>query len=207
MKGNPVSSVALFVAVSYVALQLISNVSSIKVGFVFGYAVDMGVFLYPLTFTLRDLVHRELGRELTRKCIYSAVFLNLLMSAYFAFIARFPSDPSSPASVAFNECLAPVWRIVAFSLLAQLVSELVDTEVYHAYEKRFGERYKWGRVLSSNSVSVPVDNAIFCVGAFAGTYGWDVVGQIFMFNFIVKYAISILSIPLIYLHSGRKAAI
>ena len=52
-----------------------SYVSSIKVGFVFGYAVDMGVFLYPLTFTLRDLVHRELGRKMTRKCIYFAVLL------------------------------------------------------------------------------------------------------------------------------------
>lgn len=200
------TAAALFVAVSYVALQLISNVSSIKVGFIFGYAVDMGVFLYPLTFTLRDLVHRELGRELTRKCIYFAVFLNLLMSAYFAFIAQFPSDPTSPASVAFNDCLAPVWRIIAFSLLAQLVSELVDTEVYHVYEKRFGERHKWGRVFASNSISIPVDNAIFCVGAFAGTYGWDIVWQIFVFNFIVKYAISLISIPMIYLRSDRKNA-
>ena len=197
------TSVALFVSLSYVALQLISNSSSIKVGFIFGYTVDMGVFLYPLTFTLRDLVHRELGREMTRKCIYFAVFLNLLMSAYFAFVALFPSDPSSPASVAFNDCLAPVWRIVAFSLLAQLVSELVDTEVYHVYEKRFGERCKWGRVFVSNTVSIPVDNAIFCVGAFAGTYGWDIIWQIFMFNFIVKYAISLISIPLIYLRMRR----
>ena len=197
------TSVALFVSLSYVALQLISNISSIKVGFIFGYTVDMGVFLYPLTFTLRDLVHRELGREMTRKCIYFAVFLNLLMSAYFAFVALFPSDPSSPASVAFNDCLAPVWRIVAFSLLAQLVSELVDTEVYHVYEKRFGERCKWGRVFVSNTVSIPVDNAIFCVGAFAGTYGWDIIWQIFMFNFIVKYAISLISIPLIYLRMRR----
>ena len=200
---NKMTSVALFVSLSYVALQLISNISSIKVGFIFGYAVDMGVFLYPLTFTLRDLVHRELGREMTRKCIYFAVFLNLLMSGYFAFVALFPSDPSSSASVAFNDCLAPVWRIVAFSLLAQLVSELVDTEVYHVYEKRFGERRKWGRVFVSNTVSIPVDNAIFCVGAFAGTYGWDIIWQIFMFNFIVKYAIPLISIPLIYLHIRR----
>lgn len=47
------TSTALFVAVSYVALQLISNIGSIKVGFVLGYAVDMGVFfvsadVYPV---------------------------------------------------------------------------------------------------------------------------------------------------------------
>jgi len=201
---NSMSNTALFVALSYLAVQLVSNISSIKVGLVFNYAVDMGVFLYPLSFTLRDLVHRELGKELTKRCIYSAVLINLLMTGYFAFIALFASDPSSPASAAFDECLAPVWRIVAFSLLAQLTSELVDTEIYHMFEKRFREKHKWGRVLASNSVSIPIDNAVFCVGAFAGTYAWDIVWQIFLFNFAVKYLISLFSIPLIYLRSGPE---
>ncbi len=198
------TNTALFVALSYLAVQLVSNISSVKVGLVFDYAVDMGVFLYPLSFTLRDLVHRELGKEMTKRCIYFSVLINLLMTGYFAFIALFASDPSSPASSAFDECLSPVWRIVVFSLLAQLSSELVDTEVYHLFEKRFGEKHKWGRVLVSNSVSIPVDNAVFCVGAFAGTYGWNIVWQIFLFNFVVKYLISLFSIPLIYLRSGRE---
>ena len=198
------TNTALFVALSYLAVQLVSNISSVKVGLVFDYVVDMGVFLYPLSFTLRDLVHRELGKEMTKRCIYFSVLINLLMTGYFAFIALFASDPSSPASSAFDECLSPVWRIVVFSLLAQLSGELVDTEVYHLFEKRFGEKHKWGRVLVSNSVSIPVDNAVFCVGAFAGTYGWNIVWQIFLFNFVVKYLISLFSIPLIYLRSGRE---
>lgn len=198
------TNTALFVALSYLAVQLVSNISSVKVGLVFDYAVDMGVFLYPLSFTLRDLVHRELGKEMTKRCIYFSVLINLLMTGYFAFIALFASDPSSPASSTFDECLSPVWRIVVFSLLAQLSSELVDTEVYHLFEKRFGEKHKWGRVLVSNSVSIPVDNAVFCIGAFAGTYGWNIVWQIFLFNFVVKYLISLFSIPLIYLRSGRE---
>lgn len=198
------TNTALFVALSYLAVQLVSNISSVKVGLVFDYAVDMGVFLYPLSFTLRDLVHRELGKEMTKRCICFSVLINLLMTGYFAFIALFASDPSSPASSAFDECLSPVWRIVVFSLLAQLSSELVDTEVYHLFEKRFGEKHKWGRVLVSNSVSIPVDNAVFCIGAFAGTYGWNIVWQIFLFNFVVKYLISLFSIPLIYLRSGRE---
>ena len=81
---------------------MVSNISSIKVGLVFNYAVDMGVFLYPLSFTLRDLVRRELGKELTKRRIYSAVLINLLMTGYFAFIALFASDPSSPASAAMG---------------------------------------------------------------------------------------------------------
>lgn len=198
------TSTALFFAMSYLGVQLISNISSVKVGVIFGFAVDMGVFLYPLSFTLRDLVHRELGKNLTKRCIYFSVLINFMMMLYFAFIAMFPSAPDSPSSGAFDECLSPVWRIVVFSLLAQLISELLDTEIYHLFEKRFREKHKWGRVLVSNSVSIPADNAIFCVGAFAGLYAWDVVWQIFLFNFIVKYVVSLLSIPLIYIRSGQK---
>ena len=199
------NSAALFVAISYVSVQLISNVSSAKIGLVFGYAVDMGVFLYPLSFTLRDLVHRELGKELTKRCIYYAVVMNLLMSLYFAFVALFKSDPNTSGSAAFDQSLFPVWRIVAASLAAQLTSELIDTEVYHAFVTKFRDRCKWGRVLVSNSVSIPVDNAVFCLGAFGGLYDWHVIREIFVFNFIVKYAVSILSIPMIYIRfSGRK---
>ena len=198
------SNTALFVTLAYLGVQLVSNISSIKVGAVFDVAVDMGVFLYPLSFTLRDLVHRELGRALTARCVCYTVLINLLMVGYFAFISLFPADASSPVSLAFDNALAPVWRIVVFSLLAQLVSELIDTQVYHVFEKRFKERHKWGRVLFSNSVSIPVDNAIFCIGAFAYVYEWAIVWEIFLFNFVVKYVVSLLSVPLIYLRFKGK---
>ncbi|MFN2279526.1 MAG: VUT family protein, partial [Candidatus Promineifilaceae bacterium] len=68
-------------------------------------------------------------------------------------------------------------------------------------------RYQWARVLVSNSVSIPIDSLVFAVLAFAPLPGlenhfltvpWVVVGQIFLFNLIVKYAVTILSMPLIY---------
>lgn len=198
------NNMSLFATICYVSLQLISNVSSVKIGFVFDYAVDMGVFLYPFSFTLRDVVHRELGKEQTKQCIWYTALMGLLMVTYFQFIALFKADPTTASSVAFDQCLSPVWRIVAFSLVAQLISELIDTEVYHRFAQKFGQRHKWGRVLASNSVSIPVDNAVFCVGAFGWTYSWDIVWQIFVFNFVVKYMISIFSIPLIYIGIRHK---
>ena len=42
-------------------------------------------------------------------------------------------------------------------------------------------------MLVSNSVSIPIDNLIFAVGAFGGVLPWDVVWQIFLFNLIIKY--------------------
>ncbi len=199
------NSFGVFYIITYVSMQLISNITSTKVGFVGNFAVDMGVFLYPLTFTLRDLVHRETGKKITTKCIWFSALMNLFMAFYLYFVSFFPGDPQSPASASFDTALSPVWRIVFASIIAQIVSELIDTEVYHLYVKRFKSRHKWGRVLISNTFSTPIDNIIFCLIAFAYSYPWSTILQIFTFGFIVKYLFSLISIPLIYIGKNDKS--
>ena len=90
-------------------------------------------------------------------------------------------------------------------IAAEVVSELVDTEIYHLFVTKITRRYQWLRVLTSNSVAVPVDNLIFSVGAFAWALPWGVVWQIFLFNLIVKYGITLISLPLIYIVPDRHA--
>jgi hypothetical protein len=88
---------------------------------------------------------------------------------------------------------------VLASIAAEVLSELLDTEIYHLWVTRVTRRYQWLRVLVSNSVSIPADNLIFAVGAFALTLPWNVVWQIFLINLIVKFGMTLVSIPLIYL--------
>jgi hypothetical protein len=53
----------------YVGAQMLADVASLKVAVILGLAVNMGLFLYAFTFTLRDLVHKSLGRKGTRLVI------------------------------------------------------------------------------------------------------------------------------------------
>ena len=58
----PVLPVAGIILVSlYIAAQIISDVASLKIAVLFGLSIDAGTFIYPITFTLRDLVHKRLG--------------------------------------------------------------------------------------------------------------------------------------------------
>ncbi len=159
----------------------------------------MGTFIYPVTFTLRDVVHKVLGKRNAQALILAAGVINLLMAAYLMWAAGVPSDPSWGLGAQFSAILAPVWRIVLASIAAEVVSELADTEVYHWFVTRITRRRQWLRVIVSNGASIPVDNFIFAVGAFGWSLPWAVVWQIFVFNLVVKYAITLLSLPLIYL--------
>lgn len=203
-RGNNLTRLGVVVVAAYIAAQMLSDIASLKIGVVGGLAVDMGTFIYPITFTLRDVVHKLLGKYNTRLLILTAGAINLLMALYLMWAASVPGDPEWGLNDAFSAILGPVWRIVLASIAAEVVSELVDTEIYHLFVTRITRRYQWARVLASNSVSVPIDNIIFAVGAFGFTLPWDVVWQIFIFNLIVKYAITLLSLPLIYLAKEQE---
>jgi uncharacterized integral membrane protein (TIGR00697 family) len=212
-----VNRVALVAVGAYVGAQVISQVTSLKIGVAFDRAVDMGTFIYPITFTLRDVIHKAAGRKAARVAIWTSAGVNLFLAGYLAWVAAWETDASYSLGEEFSAVLGPLWRIVIASLVAMVVSELIDTEVYHWWVTKITTRYQWARVLVSNAVSVPVDNLIFAVGAFAPLFflsqsqqdaslPWDAVWDIFWVNLVIKFLVSVLSIPFIYLTKDQHLA-
>lgn len=209
-KGRLVTAVPRIVVVlvaAYIGAQLLADITSLKIGVIAGMAVDMGTFIYPITFTLRDMVHKVMGKRNAQTLVLMAAVINLFMSVYLMWTASVPSDPTWGLGEAYSAILGPLWRIVIASIVAEVVSELVDTEAYHWFVTRITTRYQWARVLVSNSISIPIDNMIFAVGAFGALPGlqnhfltlpWGTVWQIFVFNLVVKFAVTLVSLPLIY---------
>ena len=209
---NSISQWAIILVASYIAAQMLSDVASLKIGSIGGWAVDMGTFIYPITFTLRDVIHKLMGKRAAQTIILTAGLINLLMALYLMMSAWVASDvgwatgsvPGQDLGLAFSSILSPVWRIVAASIVAEVLSELLDTEVYQWFVNKISTQHQWARVLISNAVSIPLDSAIFCLVAFYGQMPNEVIWQIFVFNMVVKYALTLFSIPLIYL--GPKSA-
>jgi uncharacterized integral membrane protein (TIGR00697 family) len=183
----------------YIAAQLLSDIGSLKIALIAGFSVDAGTFIYPLTFTIRDLVHKQLGKTAARTVIILAAAINLFMVVFFQFAAWLPQDPTWGLGKEFSTILGPVWRIVFASIVAEVISELIDTEVYHFWVSRITRKYQWARVLISNAVSIPIDSLIFCWGAFGLALPNSVVWSIFFANVIVKGLVTVVSLPAIYL--------
>ena len=188
----------VIVSVLYVAAQIFADITSLRILFIAGLSIDGGTLVYPFTFTLRDMVHKVAGKEVARLLIVLAAGINLFMALLFWIVSELPADTFVGEQLEFGVVLAPVFRIVLASIIAEVVAELIDTEVYHWWVTKFGQSRQWMRVVSSNAVSVPIDSALFCIIAFAGTMPASVVWSIFAANIIVKGAVTIISIPGIY---------
>ena len=190
----------LVVGGAYVAAQMMADVASLRIIDLAGNAVDAGTLIYPFTFTLRDLVHKIGGKTAARTLIVLAAAINLVMAAYFGLVGRLPADLATGPQLEFGEVLAPVWGIVIASIVAEVVAELVDTEAYSLWVRRFADRHQWGRVLVSNAVAIPVDSALFVglatlLGVFPAVAAWS----IFWVNVVFKGGVTLVSIPWIYL--------
>lgn len=202
--NRDISTAGIIVVSIYIAVQMLSDVASLKIAFIAGRSIDAGTFVYPLTFTLRDLVHKRLGKQAARMVIVLAAGINLFMALLFKFAAWLPEDPSWGMGEEFAAILGPVWRIVIASIIAEVIAELIDTEIYHFWVSRITRRYQWLRVLVSNTISIPVDSLIFCWGAFGFALPHSVVWSIFFSNVIVKGLVTLVSLPSIYLVKERQ---
>jgi len=188
----------ILVVAAYIAAQMLSDIGSLKIALVAGLSIDAGTFIYPITFTLRDLAHKTLGIGGARTLILTAAGINVIMALFFAFTAALPPDLSVGPQTAYAEALSPVWRIVFASIVAEVVAELVDTEVYQLWITRVTRRYQWARVLVSNAISVPLDSVVFVLLAFAGTMPGETLLSIIVANILIKGATTLVSLPLIY---------
>ena len=189
----------VLVTSAYIAAQILADITSLKIITIAGFSMDAGTLIYPITFTLRDMVHKIAGRQAARVTIAAAGGFNLFMAGLFWLVSRLPYDPAAGIQPDWDAVLAPVWRIVITSIAAELIAEFADTEIYHLWVTRITRRYQWLRVLTSNAVSLPIDSLVFVWGAFGGVYTAAVVWSIFTANIILKGAVTILSLPFIYL--------
>ena len=198
------SFISIIIIGSYIACQMISNIASVKIVNVLNLAVDGGTFLYPLAFTIRDMSHKTIGKKNTQKLILVSAIINIFTPIYFYIVANIPADSSWQFNEAFQLTLSPVLRISIASIVGSTIAELVDTEIYHFFVTKITKRYQWLRVLISNAFSIPVDNLLFVIIAFYGALPFEALVGIFVFNFFVKYAVTIVSVPMIYLVKENK---
>ncbi|MBP8975239.1 MAG: queuosine precursor transporter [Bacteroidetes bacterium] len=198
---------AIIVISAYIAAQMLANITSLKIILIIGLSMDAGTLIYPLTFTLRDLVHKLLGVHVARTVIIVAAFINLFMAFLFWLVSIIPGDPNVGPQTAFAQVLSPVWRLVFASIIAMVASELIDTEVYRLWVAKVGEKIQWARVLSSNAISIPLDSILFAWLAFGGVYSNAVVWSIVVSNIGVKIFTTLISMPLIYAVPEQKVEI
>lgn len=184
----------------YIACELIANVTASKAVQLGAIVFPAAIFIYTLTFTLIDLINESFGKQGAQKVILAAFIANLLLAAYIQLAVLLPPASFYSGQEAFARVLGSTPRIVFASLTAYLLSSLIDAEIFAFWRVRV-KRLKWTRVLVSNAISTWVDSVVFVTMAF---YGIMPIWALIKGQYLVKMAITLISLPLIYLVKSRR---
>jgi uncharacterized integral membrane protein (TIGR00697 family) len=186
----------------YLFFSLAGNIAATKVTYFGGLVMDAG-FIYSLTFTWRDLIHKQLGQKAAITTIWLSAAVNLLAALYFQLVVMLPAQTdwaSAGGQIAWEFLFSLQMRIVLASILTALIAELIDTKVYQLWTRGGREKWpQWTRVFVSNSFSIPADSLMFPIIAFAGVLGMEGLQQMVWTNIIVKALVTALVFWTIYL--------
>jgi uncharacterized integral membrane protein (TIGR00697 family) len=177
------------------------------------FVLTCGVLLWPLEFVITDIINEFYGPKAVRRISWTAVILiSYAFLMYFLAIGIPPADvwiaSSSKQGVdniqtAFSAIFGQNMRIIIGSLVAFLVSQIVDVTVFHSIKRRTGNKHLWLRATGSTLVSQLVDSYIVLFIAFSGVFTWQQILAIGMMNYMYKFIVAIILTPLIYLIEGR----
>ena len=186
----------------YIFISLASNIAATKVTYFGKLIMDAG-FIYAMTFTWRDLIHKQLGKKAALTTIYVAAVINIIAALYFQLVVMLPAEASWAAAggqKAWEFLFGIQLRIVIGSVIAFLISEIIDTFVYQFWALGIGKgKPQWTRVFISNSFSIPIDSILFPIIAFIGIVPGTVILQMFLTNIAVKAIVTLFTFWMIYL--------
>ena len=201
LKLNKIQA-TIILAGLYIFMQMAADIAAVKVIALGKIVMDAGI-IYSLTFTWRDLIHKQLGKRAAQTVVILSGIINGLMVAYFLFVIKLPPESSWLATggqQAFEFIFSIVPRIFIASILAEIVAGLVDTEVYQWWVSGIGKgKPQWLRVFVSNAISIPIDSFIFPLVAFYGILPGSVLIVMMLSNVLAKSVITLLSFWMIYL--------
>ncbi|MDR1033209.1 MAG: queuosine precursor transporter [Bifidobacteriaceae bacterium] len=182
----------------FVALFLVSNIAATKLINVGTLIFDGGALLFPLTYILGDVLSEVYGFKKASRAIFVSFFIGALASVSFWIIDVLPVAPSYEYGESFHAILGFLPRIVAASLAAYLVGQLINAFVLTKVKQFTHEKHLWFRLLSSTLIGELADTLIFCTIAFYGIITGSEFLNYLLTGYVYKCAIEILLLPVTY---------
>jgi uncharacterized integral membrane protein (TIGR00697 family) len=160
---------------------------------------------------MTDIINEYYGRRGVRfiSFVAAGLILYAFLMVYFSmgltpaefWIERDTSTGVINMDHAFNAIFGQGLWIIAGSIIAFLIGQLVDVTVFHFLKSKTGSPKIWLRATGSTLVSQFIDSFVVLFIAFYLGAGWELklVIAIGIINYIYKFIIAVVLTPLLYL--------
>ncbi len=178
--------------------------------------MSAGVVTWPLIFIMTDIINEYFGVKQVR---FLSILASILICYAFVVVGfAMGLEPSDfwinqmvagevvNMNTAFNSIFGQGMWIIAGSIIAFLVGQMVDVMIFQKIKRSTGEKFLWLRATGSTLVSQFIDSFVVIFIAFyinpLYDWSWQMVAAIGLVNYTYKFLVAILMTPLLYLIHG-----
>ncbi|WP_367772222.1 queuosine precursor transporter [Flavobacterium sp. WC2421] len=167
------------------------------------FVMSIGILPWPVVFLTTDLINEYFGETGVKKlslitaCLIAYAFVILFFAINVPAAVGISPVNDNQFYAVFGQSM---WIIVG-SIIAFMVSQLIDVSIFWFFKKRTGEQKIWLRTTGSTVISQLFDSFIVLGIAFwlPGKINFDTFISSALTGYVFKLTIAILLTPLIYL--------
>jgi uncharacterized integral membrane protein (TIGR00697 family) len=184
----------------YVTLVVAGAIFAGKtLAFDFGFAqffAPGAVLFFSVTFLLTDIVNEKFGKREVYRMIALGFLAQVAFLVFSYLVLNAAAAPFFTNQAAFDAVFALMPRIALASLVAFLVSELLDANLFQWFRNRTGGKHLWMRNAFSSLPAMAIDSAVFVTLAFWGVMP---VMPLIIGLTVTKWLVGIVDIPFMYI--------
>ncbi len=179
---------------------VLANIQVTKTIEIFTLTATLGNIMYGSLFLITDTLNEKYGLKEAKKAVYigfsSLIAMVLIMNMALWFIPH--SDDFAHEALTTIFSLMP--RIALGSMLAYIVSQLLDVHLFQKIKKTFhSDKTLYIRNLGSTLASQLIDTLIFVPIAFLGIHEASILINILITTYLIKLFVALLDTPFVYL--------
>lgn len=165
------------------------------------FELSVGILPYPITFIVTDLVSEIYGKRRANQMVFTGFIASLFTLAIVIIADLAPATEWSPISdKTFSEVFGFTYVAVGASMVAYLIAQLVDVQLYHFWKKLTNGKHLWLRNNASTFTSQLVDTlVILLILCSLEVIAWDLFFALLINGFLFKVLVAMADTPLVYL--------
>ena len=162
---------------------------------------SLGIILWPIVFILTDLINEHFGKQGVRKLTFITVGLIIYTFILVTIGLNIKAVNFSPVNDEnFKIVFGQSQWIMVGSIIAFLLSQLLDVSVFWLLRAKTGNKYIWLRATGSTVVSQLIDTFVVQFIAFVlpGKWAFNEFLKNACWGYSFKLLVALCLIPLIY---------
>lgn len=186
----------------FIAALIAGNLLGTKIANLWIFIASVGIFMYPITFLVTDVVEDVFGKEKVKGFVIAGFISIVIVMLFTVLSVLLPPAARYPSNEAFLAVFNPSIRIMIASLVAFLIAQYHDIWAFNFWKRKTKGRFLWLRNNLSTVVSQFIDTTLFMFIAFymaTPMYTVDFIFALIIPYYLLKVLIAVFDTPFVYL--------